>query len=198
MKVRLEKSIALAAQPAAAWALLQQIESVAGCVPGARITEQVDERRYKGTVTVRLGPASIVFRGEVEVREVDAATRTLVLAGRGTDTTGTSGATLDLRAQVVPGEGDACILAGTSEVSVSGKVASFGARLMSSVADQVLGQFAANFAERLRSMPPPAGMAPSEAAPPAPAAGDRELNGLALLWTMVRQWFASVFGVRRA
>ncbi|HEX7889213.1 MAG TPA: SRPBCC family protein [Ramlibacter sp.] len=186
MKVQLEKSFALAAPAEAAWAMLQDVEAVANCMPGARITEKVDAAHYKGTVAVKLGPASLSFRGEVEVKELDAAARALHLVGRGTDTTGTSGVSMDLRARIEPVDAASCRLVGASEVSVSGKAATFGGRLMSGVADQVLRQFVANFEERLSSMR----AAPAEAAPAAPA---RELNGLATLWAMVRDWVHHLF-----
>jgi carbon monoxide dehydrogenase subunit G len=222
MKVQLEKSFALDGPAAAAWVLLQDLEAVAACMPGARITEKVDDRHVKGTVTVKLGPASLVFRGEVEVKEVEPAARSLFLVGRGTDTTGTSGAAMDLRARIEEDGPAACRLAGTAEVSVSGKAATFGGRLMSAVADQVLQQFAKNFGERLRSVPVPqqpaaatpvaaeaaATQAPAQAAatpeavpangstPAAPA--QRELNGLALAWAMFRDWLHHLFAARRA
>ena len=68
MKVQLEKSYPMPASADAAWALLQDIEGVAGCMPGAKITERIDDAHYKGTVAVKVGPASLSFRGEVEVR----------------------------------------------------------------------------------------------------------------------------------
>jgi carbon monoxide dehydrogenase subunit G len=208
MKVQLEKSFALEGPAAAAWTLLQDLEAVAACMPGARITERVDERHVKGTVTVKLGPASRAFRGEVEVKDVDAAARSLFLVGRGTDTTGTSGAAMDLRAHIEEAGPAACRLVGAAEVSVSGKAATFGGRMMSAVADQVLQQFAANFTEKLRSIPGPAPDEPAakraeaaaaESAPnPPPAATQRELNGLALLWAMFRAWLHHLFPARRA
>jgi carbon monoxide dehydrogenase subunit G len=199
MKVQLEKSFPLPGPAEAAWALLQDVEAVAGCMPGARITERVDDRHFKGTVAVKMGPASMNFRGEVEVRQIEPATRSLHLLGHGTDSTGTSGAAMDLRARVESVDAASCRLVGTSEVSVSGKAATFGGRLMSGVADQVLQQFAANFAQRLPVVAPTeAGAAATgaQAAQPLPAAPP--LNGLALLWAMVRDWFHHLFGARRA
>jgi uncharacterized protein len=222
MKVQLEKSFALDGPAAPAWVLLQDLEAVAACMPGARITERIDERHVKGTVTVKLGPASLVFRGEVEVKDVDDAARSLFLVGRGTDTTGTSGAAMDLRAHIEEAGAAACQLVGAAEVSVSGKAATFGGRMMSAVADQVLKQFAANFAGKLRDVPVPVAAAmpqgagttpdgaatvpeaeaakPAEPAPAAPAApaAARELNGLALLWAMFRAWLHDRFPARRA
>jgi uncharacterized protein len=202
MKVQLEKSYALGGPAAAAWTLLQDLEAVAACMPGARITERIDERHVKGTITVKLGPASLVFRGEVQVKDVDPAARSLFLVGRGTDVTGTSGAAMDLRAHVEEAGSTACRLVGASEVSVSGKAATFGGRMMSAVADQVLQQFANNFAERLRSVPvPQEGPAAANEAPHAPAASApvaRELNGLAMLWAMFRDWLHDLFPAKRA
>ena len=100
MKVQLEKTFVLPASADAAWTLLQDMERVAGCMPGARITEHVDDSHYKGTIAVKFGPASMSFRGEVTVVALDPASRTLRLAGKGTDTTGSSGASMDLTARI--------------------------------------------------------------------------------------------------
>jgi hypothetical protein len=207
VKVQLEKTFPMPASADVAWALLQDLQAVAQCMPGAAITERIDERHFKGTVTVRIGPASMSFRGEVELKEIDAAARTLRLLGKGTDSTGTSGASMDLTARI-EAAGDLSNLVGTSEVSMSGKAAAFGGRAMTTVADQVLKQFAGNFATRVTSL---AGGSPSGASPPAdgaeapgaPAAAapppavshrSRELNGLALMWAVFRDWLRALFG----
>ena len=184
-----------------AWALLKDIEAVATCMPGAAITERTDATHYKGTVAVRVGPASMSFRGTVEVVSVDEATNTMRLLGKGTDNTGTSGASMDLTARVQgapSGAPDACELVGNSEVSMSGKAATFGGRMMGAVADQVLKQFAANFAIKAQSLQaqqavsvsePPAAPV-SQAVMPAPA---KELDGLALMWAVFTTWLGGIF-----
>jgi uncharacterized protein len=169
MKVRLERSFPLPGSADTAWALLQDIDAVAACMPGAKITERIDERHFKGTVAVKFGPASMGFRGDVEVLAIDAATRTLQLVGKGTDSTGSSGASMDLTARIEADDAAACRLVGTSEVSMSGKAAAFGGRMMDSVADQVLKQFAANFAARVAAMQTAAAPAPSSDASAASA-----------------------------
>ena len=215
MKVQLAKTFPLPASADAAWDFLQKVDAVAQCMPGASITERIDERHFKGTVTVKVGPASLSFRGEVEVREIDPKTRALHLAAKGTDSTGGSGASMDLSAHI-EAAGDASNLIGTSEVSMSGKAAAFGARMLGAVADQVLNQFAANFAAQVASRPaqPPGGGAPDEAgkapigaeaasaaaAPLAPAAPvqPRDLNGLALMWAVLKNWLRALVGKRPA
>jgi carbon monoxide dehydrogenase subunit G len=150
MKVALDKVFPLAATAESAWLLLQDVEAVAGCMPGAKITERIDETHYKGTITVRLGPATMAFKGEIEVLNLDLATRSLHMVGKGSDASGTSAASMDLTA-AVQATGDTCELAGKSEVTMSGKAASLGGRLMGPVADQMLKQFVANFAARLQA-----------------------------------------------
>ena len=197
MKVQLDKAYPLPAPADAAWALLQDVAAVAECMPGARITERVDASHFKGTVSVKFGPATMAFRGEVEVKELDAAARTLRLAGRGTDTTGSSGASMDLTARIEAVDAAASRLVGSSEVSVSGKAAAFGGRMMGAVADQVLQQFVANFIARLPAAPVPGQEVPAPA-PAAAAAAPPALNGLALAWAMLRDWFRNLFAARRA
>lgn len=198
MKVQLEKTFPLPASAEIAWSLLQEIEAVAGCMPGARITERIDATHYKGTVAVKLGPASMAFRGEVEVMAVEPATMTLRLLGKGTDTTGTSGASMDLTARIDAAGPQVCNLIGTSEVSMSGKAATFGGRMMGAVADQVLQQFAANFAARVQALqaqqPDASGPVATQPAPPAPTA---PLNGLALLRAVIVSWLRSLFSARK-
>jgi carbon monoxide dehydrogenase subunit G len=151
MKVQLDKSFDLPGSASAAWSVLKDIERVASCMPGARITERVDDSHYKGTVAVKFGPANMSFRGEVEVASLDAATQTLRLIGKGTDSTGSSGAGMDLSARIEAVDGASSRLVGASEVSMSGKAAAFGGRMMQAVADQVLKQFAENFATHVKA-----------------------------------------------
>ena len=72
-------------------------------------------------------------------------------------------------------------------------------RMMDTVADQVLKQFAGNFATRVLALQAPsaaaAGPAPVEA--PAPAAAP-QLNAFALAWAVLRDWLRSLFGAKRA
>ncbi|MEW5882217.1 MAG: SRPBCC family protein [Pseudomonadota bacterium] len=197
MKVQLEKTFPIPASADAAWSLLQDIEAVAGCMPGARITERLDAQHYKGTVAVKFGPAAMSFRGEVEVMVVDPATRALRLVGKGTDATGGSGASMDLTARIDPAGAAACTLVGTSEVSMSGKAAAFGGRMMNSVADQILKQFAESFAAQAQARQAQAA-APQAAALAATAPQPTHLNALALAWAILRDWLRSLFAAKRA
>jgi carbon monoxide dehydrogenase subunit G len=219
VKVELEKTFPVAAAPELAWELLQDIEAVAGCMPGAKITERPGDARYKGTMTVKLGPATMSFRGDIEVRDVDAARRSLAIFAKGTDSTGSSGASMDLKARVEAADDGSARLVGVSAVSMSGKAASFGGRMMNSVAEQLMQQFAGNFSARAAALsaartppaPPTSGTgeglaspeamsatATASAAPPVMPPVQSELNALALAWAVFKDWLRGLFGRKSA
>jgi carbon monoxide dehydrogenase subunit G len=191
MEVKLEKRYPLEVDAARAWQVLRDVPRVAGCMPGAEITEQVDATHYKGTVKVKVGPANAAFGGDIEVRRLDEAARTLQLFGKGADRGGSS-ASMDLTAVVEAGETPAgSVLVGNAAVVVTGKFAQFGGRMMTQVSDMLLAQFADNFRAAAAALPGPeaAPAAGAEAAAPA-----REINGLAILWGLLKRWLAGLFG----
>jgi carbon monoxide dehydrogenase subunit G len=145
MEVKLDKTWPLTVTREQAWAVLADVRAVAGCMPGAQITEQVDATHFKGQVRSKVGPATMVFLGDIEVLALDAGAMRLEMIGRGADKGG-SAATMKLAARLAPGADPAeAILAGEAVVTVSGKLAQFGGRLLVPVADAMLAQFAENF-----------------------------------------------------
>ena len=197
MKVQLDKTFPMPSSPAIAWEFLQNVEAVAACMPGAKLTEQVGENHHKGTVTVKLGPATMSFRGEVEVQDVDPTTQTLRLIGKGTDSTGNSGVSMNLLARIEAVDGGLSQLVGSSEVSISGKAAAFGGRMMDSVADKILLQFADNFAAEVAALQDP-GSGPKESGDGTTTPRATELNALALAWAVFKDWLRSLFSKKKA
>jgi uncharacterized protein len=211
MKVELEKSFPMPGSADVAWEFLQNIEAVAGCMPGAKITEQLPDGGFKGTVTARVGPATMSFRGDVQVRDVDPVQHSLKLMAKGTDSTGNSGAAMELVARIDGVDAGSSNLIGKSEVTMSGKAAAFGGRMMNSVADQILEQFADNFAAQVAALAaqrfavaaptlaasPQSAPAIASSPPPPPLPVARELNGIALMWAVVKEWLRGLFGKRQ-
>ena len=54
---------------------------MAPALPGAAITEKVDEQTYKGTITVKVGPVSARYKGTARFEKLDAAARTAEIVG---------------------------------------------------------------------------------------------------------------------
>ena len=198
MEVKLEKRYPVAASLAQAWAVLSDVRATAACMPGAAITEEVDATHFKGTVKSKIGPAVMQFGGEITVLALEPERHALQLLAKGADKAGSS-AQMNLSAHLEAGDDVASsVLVGAAVVTVSGKLAQFGSRLLVPVSDAMLGQFADNFRAAAAAVPapPPAGAtgaAPEAASAPAPQQA-HELNVLALAWTVIKSWFAGLFG----
>lgn len=197
MEVSLTKQYPLAVQADQAWTVLRDLKAVASCMPGAELTEQVDERSYKGTVKVKVGPASALFGGLVEVLEVDEVNKRMSLRGKGADKGGSS-ASMDLVATIEATPDGKSQLLGDAKVIVNGKFAQFGGRMMVQVSDVILAQFVENFRASAANVSTDPGLAAASldeaVATPAAPARQTELNGLAILWSLIRGWFRGLLG----
>ena len=193
MQVTLDKQYPVAAPPEAAWLVLSNVTELATCMPGAQITERIDDAHYKGSVKVKVGPATAAFAGTIEVLGVDAATRTLRMLGKGADRAGSS-ASMDLTARLVAADGGMSTLVGKADVVVAGKFAQFGGRMMNSVSDMILAQFADTFSQKAAALQAASAAEAAAAPAPAPVTAPKELNALAIVWALVRRFFASLFG----
>jgi len=207
MEVVLDKQYPVAASVEAAWQVLANMNELATCMPGAQITEEIDATHYKGAVKVKVGPAVAAFAGTIEVLTLDIETRTLKMMGKGADKGGSS-ASMELTATLAPSDGGNCILQGHAEVIVNGKFAQFGGRMMTSVSDMILAQFADVFSQKAQVVQ--AGMAPvagadasasgnnpeSASVPPPPVAPvvAKEFNALGFVWLMIKNFFGGLFG----
>jgi carbon monoxide dehydrogenase subunit G len=201
MELTIQRRYPIGESAARSWAVLSDVTATAACLPGAAITEQIDATHYKGTVKTRVGPATMSFAGDIELLSCDAAVMQLSMLGKGADRSGSS-ASMKLTARVEPGESAASsVLVGEATVTVSGKLAQFGSRLLLPVIDALLTQFAANFSAAAAAVPiagelPVSGASPTPAAdavPATPASVRNELNLLALLREMLRGWAARWF-----
>ena len=207
MEVKLDKQYPLDVDAERAWTLLTDLKAVAGCMPGAELTEQLGEGSYKGAVKIKVGPAVAQFAGQVDVLETVPAERKMVMRGKGADKGGSS-ASMDLTAVIVadPANPAHCVLNGSASVIVNGKFAQFGGRMMVQVSDMILAQFVENFRQTALSLPAPASAASAASANPTaqatPAASHAapkvasELNGLAIFWALLKNWVSGLFGKR--
>jgi len=196
MEVVLDKKYPVAAGLDAGWAVLSNMHELATCMPGAQITEEIDATHYKGSVRVKVGPAVAAFSGTIEVLTLDPATRTLKMMGKGADKSGSS-ASMALTAKLVAAEDGNSTLEGHAEVIVNGKFAQFGGRMMTSVSDMILMQFAEVFSQKAQALQGAAasaeGTGAASAAVFAAPIVAKEFNALAFIWALIRKFFADLF-----
>jgi uncharacterized protein len=131
------------------WNFLSDPRKVAPCLPGAQITEAVDDKTYKGTITVKIGPVSTSYKGEIKILRRDETAHEMELAGSGQDPRGGGGATMKLFSKLTPLPDGGTEITGTNEVTVTGKLAQFGSRMMDDVSNHLFNQFTKSFQQRL-------------------------------------------------
>jgi carbon monoxide dehydrogenase subunit G len=177
--MRIENTVEVDAPLERVWALVNDIPRVAPCMPGAALTGVVDDQTYEGTVAVKLGPLRMSYKGKVVVEAVDEASHSARLAASGRDTKGAGTAKASVETRLEPAGDTRTRLLVTSDVQLTGKVASFGrGGAINDVATRLFGQFADCLRTTLESEPGPAAAGQAEApvaagqaeATPAPAA----------------------------
>ncbi|MCW2851886.1 MAG: hypothetical protein JWM84_1550 [Nocardioides sp.] len=178
--MQIDNEFQVRAQPREVWEYLQRTEDVVQCIPGAVILEKISEDEYRGQVTVKLGPLSVVLQGLVTIKERDHEAQRMSLVGRAKDTKGRgatdAGVTVDVAA-----EADGTRVTLHSDIKITGKIAQFGRGVMKDVSQRIAEEFARNLEARLTAPEPEpeavmqdvgAGTVTSEDAPAA-ALGDR-------------------------
>lgn len=130
------------------WSYLSDPTRIAGCVPGASLTEKVDEKNYKGQVTTSFGPVKASYNGAIEIAELNHEQYTMVLKGKGVDSKGKGNAEMTMKGTLLPAGNETSVKL-MMEISVVGMLAQFGSRLIKDVSDQLLNQFIVNFKQLL-------------------------------------------------
>ena len=150
MPIKIEKSFRAPESADQVWKILSDPRAVAGCVPGAKITEAVDERTYKGVIKVKLGPTVTDYKGEAQIERLDDQNREIELIGKGQDVRGKGSASMKMTGKVreLP-EGGAEVVT-ISELNVIGILAQMGSRMIQEVANQMFEAFTKNLRQRLQ------------------------------------------------
>jgi carbon monoxide dehydrogenase subunit G len=152
--MRIENTVEVDAPLDRVWALVNDIPRVAPCMPGAALTGVLDDDTYEGTVAVKLGPLRMSYKGKVVVEGVDEANHSAHLAASGRDTKGAGTARANVETRLEAVDPTRTRLHVTSDVQLTGKVASFGrGGAINDVASRLFGQFADCLRTTLESEP---------------------------------------------
>jgi len=191
--------------PAEAWKVLLDIKRIAPCMPGAELTEVVDQSTYRGKINVRLGPVALTFAGVVKFEQINGQAYTARVAAQGTDAKGRGGANAASVFRLEPAGVGSKVVVHTN-LALSGAVAQYGrgVGIIQATAAQLMNQFATRLKEQLTqersSAPAPRAMQPSptQPLPPTaanadPAATAKPISGLALLARALWGWLISLF-----
>ncbi|MFQ5703166.1 MAG: SRPBCC family protein [Gemmatimonadales bacterium] len=150
MAFHIEQNFEIAAGADAVWRFLIDPHEVASCLPGAAITEQLDDNTYSGTMTVKVGPVSASYKGKITFEKLDHDAREAKIVTSGQDVRGKGGAKMDMVSrvtEVTPGRTQVTVV---SDVNVTGILAQFGRGMIQDVSDRMLERFTVAMTEQLQ------------------------------------------------
>ena len=148
MEVSSNKTFQVSANIDSVWAVLNDPQQVVVCVPGAQLTETLDEDHFKGKVTLKIGPVTAKFNGKVEFTQRDSANYEMAMEGKGADISGKGGATMKMSLSLKALEKCTEVTCNMT-VSITGRIAQFGARMIEAVNNKLFEHFIQNFSNLL-------------------------------------------------
>jgi carbon monoxide dehydrogenase subunit G len=197
--VLIENEFTVAADPEFLWNYLLDVERIAPCMPGAELTEVVDDRNWKGKLNAKFGPVSLSFAGTVTMEERDDAAHRVTLSAKGMESKGKGAATAKVTSWLEPPVDGKTTVKMQADMTLTGAAAQLSRGLLPEISKKLTQQFADCLESSIEAAQAPAavGAEGAEAAPaPAPAAA-KPVGGIGLglsaIWAVVAGFFRRLF-----
>ncbi len=153
------------------WRILNDLEFIAPCMPGAQLQE-VEGDEYRGIVKIKVGPITAKYAGKASFVEQNEADKVAKLKAEGRDPRQGNANALITATMTSVSDTETTVNIHT-DLSLSGKIASFGRGAIEDVSKKLLTQFSDNLRDKLEADGAPgtetatAETTPAEAAPAA-------------------------------
>jgi len=172
------------------WRFFDNIPQVAACLPGAELTEDLGDDKYKGKVAVRMGPVRLQFAGTADITERDEAAKRVVVHAAGADEKGRGQASMVVTATLVKaGRGTKVDV--SQDLQLSGAAAQYGRGMIGDVTAVLMRDFSANMQDRIERIE--RGESPEEYAAQIAAATATPARGFTLGLRAARMALSRVF-----
>jgi len=149
MKAQIKKEFHVDEPVEKVWEYLSNPEKIASCVPGATLTEVIDEKNFKGEVVMKFGPVKAKYNGDISIEEMNHEDHKMVMRGMGKDSKGKGSAEMLMNGAVMANPEGGSDVDFSMDITVNGMLAQFGSRLITDVSNQITEQFVGNFKTKL-------------------------------------------------
>ena len=198
--MKLEQSFEVDAPLETVWAALIDVQRVAPCLPGAELTEATEDGTYKGTFSVKIGPATASYNGTMTMEEIDEAAHRVTMRASGTDKRGQGGAKALMHSTLTEREGGGTRVEVVTDMQITGRLASFSrGGMIEDVSNRLLGEFASCLqaslaAERPAAAGPTVETAATAGEPAAaPPQAGKPIRGISLFLGVLRDRLRRLF-----
>ncbi len=138
--MRIEQEFSIAAPADKVWAFLTDPERVAAALPGAEISEKVDDMTYKGGMTVRVGPVSVAYSGTISF-DLDESNMSAKVHGKGQGKGGMGSVVMTMVSNVEAVSDTETRVTVETDLTVSGILAQFGRGMIEQISKKMFGEF---------------------------------------------------------
>jgi uncharacterized protein len=187
--MKIEKSFEIKHPREQVWSKLNDVRFVAECLPGASIVNDLGENRYKGRMSVKVGPMAAAFNGEIALdsRKPDW---TGVVSGKGADSGSSSRASGSMTYVLAEGTSPAATRVDiVSDINLAGPLAQFSKGvIIQDIANRITAAFVTNFESRLAEL-----SSSGEANNLTPPRQNESLDAGGLLWVVLRERLRTLF-----
>src|SRR5262245_50422216 len=182
--MRIDNEFVVKAPIGHVWSYMLDVEKVAPCVPGAELTEVVDDHTWKGKTSIKVGPVALSFAGTVVMQERDDMGHRVVLKAQGMEQRGKGAASASVVSQLAQVDGGTKVTM-QADLTISGAVAQYGRGMIQDISQRLTAEFAACLEQNIMA---DAGTGEGDTADAAtPAAVARPVKGFRLgLWAAWR------------
>jgi uncharacterized protein len=130
------------------WQFFQNIPQVATCLPGTALTDDLGDDKYKGTVSVRMGPVRLQFAGTADITSRDETAHRIVVNASGAEQKGRGQASMVVTATLTrTGRGTRVDV--VQDLQLAGAAAQYGRGMISDVTAVLMHEFSANLQDRI-------------------------------------------------
>ncbi len=150
--MRIEERFTVDAPADEVWAFLTDPKRVATALPGAEITDQIDERSYAGGMAVKVGPLAVAYTGTVSF-DLDEAERSAVVRARGQGKAGMGTADMTMTSRISALSAAETEVTVEADLRVTGILAQLGRGMIQIVSKKMFQEFTVNLANALTPHP---------------------------------------------
>lgn len=187
-----ENTLDVPLPPTEAWKLLLDIKRIAICIPGAELTEVVDDVTYKGKVAVSLGPVALSLVGQAKFEDIDHINHKARVKAQGSDPKGRGSTASVIEFRIEPVATGSKVVIHT-DVKLSGAIAQYGrgAGMIQNFASRLIEQFGESLKTQLAQTQPSPG--PDPAGPIAVSRTTKPIAGFALIAKVIWDSIVRIF-----
>ncbi len=189
------------------WSYLLDVEKIAPCMPGAELTEIVDDHNWKGKLNAKFGPVSMSFAGTVTIESRDDTAHRVVLSAKGMEQKGKGAANAKVTSWLEPGPTDGVTTVKMeADITLTGAAAQLSRGLLPEISKKLTQNFADCLQESMaaeqttREGDATAAATAGAAAAPASLVVAKPVGGIGLgiaaIWSIIANFFRKLFGLK--